>query len=116
MEPPRDFIYGPFSNFQFWFNIKFSEHQVILYSDECCKFIQDEIYRLTEINLSNFDFSKISPLKKTKMWSESVARNLSDINFREKLHKLVSLSFPNDIGQGYIEYRNYYREWKYSNH
>ena len=53
---PADFTYGPFSSYSSWFNIKFSEHQVVLYPDECCKFIQDEIYRLTKLKISSFDF------------------------------------------------------------
>lgn len=111
-EYPADFIYGPFSIHQFWFSIKFSEHQVILYPYECCKFIQEEIYRLTKIKLSDFDFSEISPLKKINMWTEQVAINLSKINFREKLHKLISISEYEDIGLGYKEYMSQYKEWK----
>ena len=110
IDPPADFTYGPFSTHTFWFNIKFSEHQVILYPDECCKFIQEEIYRLTKLKLSYFDFSEINTLKKINMWSKRVAIDLSEINFREKLHKLVSLSYPKDIGLSYQEYKNLYRK------
>jgi len=112
MYPPADFIYGPFSSYTSWFNIKFAEHQVILYPDECCKFIQEEICRLTKLKLSTFNFSEINTLKKISMWSEKVATNLAEINFREKSHKLVPLFYSKDIGRSYLEYKNQYSNWQ----
>ena len=83
-----------------------------MYPDECCKFIQEEIFRLTKLKISNFDFSEIGPLKKINMWTAQVAKNLSEINFREKLHELISISNSKDIGLSYLEYKNQYNDWK----
>jgi DNA polymerase III epsilon subunit-like protein len=111
--PPNDIIFGPFKNYSSWFFIKLSEKQVILQPHECCRFINEEIYKLLKIKLSNSDFSNIPQLNKEPMWTRDVAEKMLKDEYREMLHQLIPNRMHND--KKFFTYNDHHNEWRKKN-
>ena len=102
-------VYGPFSIYSSWLYFKFSENQVVLNSNSCCKYINDKTLELTGINLSNYNFEDVSDLKNEQMWTTETASNMSNQKFRENLLGLISdIEFSK---KNYSQYKKDYDEW-----
>ena len=95
-----------FFNMHNWCVIRFSEEQVLLYPFECCRYIANFIYDLTN-DAFYFEKSKYrNNLIKTKRWTRIESSNLEKMHFRENLY----LKAVNNASQ--LEYfsKNYFIE------
>lgn len=66
-----------------WDIIRFTEEQVALYPNACCKLISEHMFERTLNSIYIQNFATITDLPEKECWSEQEARTLWEFNFRD---------------------------------
>ena len=67
-----------------WIVVRFSESQVVLYPESCCKELVLVIKRVTGMEMFSKGFATVPTLKPAPMWTVKQAKKMAKVKYRDK--------------------------------
>jgi hypothetical protein len=74
-----------------WIVVRFSEEQVVRYSESCCRELVSVVRRVTGMEMYSKGLADIPMLKPTSMWTSRQAKKMAKAKYRDKYLKLAKL-------------------------